>query len=104
MKVSAHRAFALLKELAYVRVSGTEAEKTAAERLLKEALSTGAEAQIEEFSVKAGRVDHAKLVVTEPYVKEYEVTGYERGKNTPEGGLEGELYFLFFARTGIESR
>ena len=93
MKVSAHRAFALLKELAYVRVSGTEAEKTAAQRLLAEALSTGAEAHIEEFTVKAGRVDHAKLVVTEPYTKEYEVTGYERGKNTPEGGLDAEFYY-----------
>ena len=94
MKVSAHRAFALLKELAYVRVSGTPAERTAAERLLKEAQSTGAEAHIEEFSVKCGRVDHAKLMVTEPYVKEYEVTGYERGKNTPEGGLDAEFVYV----------
>lgn len=94
MNVSAHRAFSLLKELAYVRVSGSEAEKTAARRLLEEALSTGVEAHIEDFTVKAGRVDHARLVVTEPYVKEYEVTGYERGKCTPEGGLDAAFCYV----------
>ncbi len=93
MKVSAHRAFSLLKDLAYVRVSGSEAEKTAAQRLLAEAQSTGAEAHIEEFTVKNGRVDHAKLVVTEPYVKEYTVTGYERGKSTPEEGIDLAFHY-----------
>ena len=88
MKVSAHRAFSLLKELAYERVSCSEAEKQAAERLLEVAQSTGASAHIEEFPVACGRVAHAKLVVTEPYVKEYECTGYERGLSTPEGGAD----------------
>ena len=89
MDVSAHRAYRLLKDLAYERLSGSEAEKQAAERLLQEALSTGAQAHIEEFPVACGRVDHAKLVVTAPYQKEYEVTGYERALSTPEGGLYG---------------
>ena len=93
MKVSAHRAFALLKELAYERVSCSEAEKQAAERLLEVALSTGASAHIEEFPVACGRVKHAKLVVTEPYVKEYECTGYERGLSTPEGGVDLCFYY-----------
>lgn len=93
MEVSAHRAFALLKDLAYERLSGSVDEKRAAERLLQEALSTGAQAQIEEFPVACGRVEHAKLVVTAPYEKEYEVTGYERAQSTPEGGLDGEFYY-----------
>ena len=93
MDVSAHRAFSLLKDLAYERLSGSDAEKQAAERLLAEALSTGAQAQIEEFPVSCGRVDHAKLVVTAPYQKEYEVTGYERAQSTPEGGLDAEFYY-----------
>ena len=42
MKVSAHRAFNLLKELAYERVSCSEAEKQAARKLLEVAQSTGA--------------------------------------------------------------
>lgn len=93
MKVSAHRAYALLKDLAYERLSCSPAEKQAAERLLQEALSTGAKAQIEEFPVACGRVDHARLVVTAPYRKEYEVTGYERSQSTPEGGLDAEFYY-----------
>ena len=93
MDVSARRAFQLLKEMAYVRVSGTDEEKKAAERLLKEAKSCGVQAGIEEFTVKSGKVHRAKLVVTEPYVKEYEVTGYERSLSTPEGGLEAEFYY-----------
>ncbi len=93
MKVSAHRAFGLLKELAYERVSCSDAEKQAAQKLLEVALSAGAQAQIEEFPVACGRVNHAKLVVTEPYVKEYEVTGYERGLSTPEGGVDLDFYY-----------
>lgn len=91
--VSAKRAFTLLKELAYERLSGSEDEKRAAERLLKEALATGAKAQIEEFSVPCGKVSHAKLVVTAPYEKEYEVSGFERALSTPEGGLDAEFYY-----------
>ena len=93
MKVSAHRAFALLKELAYERVSCSEAEKKAAARLLEVARETGAEAHIEEFPVQCGRVKHAKLVVTAPYVKEYECTGYERALSTPEGGVNLPFYY-----------
>ncbi len=93
MKVSANRAFALLKELAYERVSCSDAEKQAAQKLLEVARSAGASAHIEEFPVACGKVHHARLVVTEPYVKEYEVTGYERGLSTPEGGADYEFYY-----------
>lgn len=93
MNVSAHRAFALLKELAYERVSATPAEQQAAERLLAECQSIGVEAHIEEFEVPCGRVDHAKLVVTAPYQKTYECTGYERAANTPDGGLDVEFIY-----------
>ncbi|MBE6936893.1 MAG: M28 family peptidase [Ruminococcaceae bacterium] len=93
MQVSAHRAFALLKELAYEKVSCSPAERRAAERILAEAKQAGVEANLEEFSVACGRVDHAKLVVTAPYRKEYEVTGYERAAATPEDGLDAEFYY-----------
>ena len=93
MSVSAQRAFNLLKELAYEKVSCSPEEKKAAQRLLEEAKACGVEAYIEEFTVPCGRVHKARLTVTAPYVKEYQVTGYERAKSTPEGGLEGELYY-----------
>ena len=93
MDVSARRAFALLKELAYVRLSGSAEERSAAVRLQEEAQKAGAQAAIEDFKVACGKVNKAKLVVTEPYVKEYEVTGYERANSTPEGGLDAEFYY-----------
>ena len=93
MNVSAHRAFALLKDLAYERVSCSQAEKQAAARLLAEAQSAGAQAHIEEFTVPCGRVHHARLVVTKPYVKEYPVTGYERAASTPEGGVDLPFFY-----------
>lgn len=93
MHVSAHRAFGLLRELGYERVSGSEAERTVACRLLAEAQATGAEAHLEEFAVPCGRVRRACLKVTAPYEKEYEVTGYERARSTPPQGLDGEFYY-----------
>lgn len=93
MEVSAHRAFALLKSLAYERLSASEAEAKAANVLLETAQSTGAQAQIEEFSVPCGKVHHALLQVTAPYVKTYEVTGYERAASTPEGGLDAPFLY-----------
>lgn len=93
MNVSAHRAFSLLKDLAYERVSCSEAEKSAAARLLEEAQSAGVPAHLEEFPVACGRVKHALLRVTAPFTKEFEVTGYECAASTPEGGLDCEFYY-----------
>ncbi len=93
MDVSARRAFALLKELAYVRVSGSEEETKAAFRLKEEIEKCGVAVQIEPFCVKSGIVKKALLKVTAPYEKTYEVTGYERSLSTPEGGLDGEFYY-----------
>lgn len=93
MDASAHRAFALLKSLAYERVSCSEAEKTAANRLLEEARAAGAQAHLEPFSVPCGRVRRAKLAVTEPYYKEYFATGYERAASTPPEGLDAEFFY-----------
>lgn len=93
MQVSAHRAFALLKDLAFERVSCSPAERKAAERLMEEAKQAGIPAHLEEFKVPCGRVKHAKLVVTAPYHKEYEATGYERALSTPEGGLDVPFYY-----------
>ena len=93
MNVSAHRAFGLMKELAFERVSCSEAERRAAERLLAEAQAAGLQAHLEEFTVKCGRVSHARLTVTGPFHKEYEVTGYERAASTPAGGVELPFYY-----------
>jgi len=80
MEVSAHRAFQMLKSLAYVRLSGSEAEKKAANVIKDACTEAGVDVHIEEFTVATGKVNHAKLVVTEPYHKEYAVSGFERAR------------------------
>ena len=92
--VSAHRAFSFLRTYGYERVSCSKEERTVAEALLNECTSLGVSAQLEEFTVPCGRVSHALLRVTSPYVKEYEVTGYERAASTPEGGLDTEFLYV----------
>ena len=93
MDTSAHRAFALLKALAYERVSCSEAEKAAANHLMEEARAAGAQVHLEPFAVPCGRVRRAKLAVTEPYYKEYFATGYERSASTPPEGLDAEFFY-----------
>ena len=55
MHVSAHRAFGLLRELGYERVSGSAQERAVAQRLLEEVQGAGVAAHLEEFSVPCGR-------------------------------------------------
>ena len=93
MEVSAHRAFQMLKSLAYVRLSASPEEAKAAEVLKNACIEAGADVHIEEFSVPLGKVNSAKLVVTAPYHKEYAVSGFERSLSTPEGGLDAEFYY-----------
>ena len=69
MEVSAHRAFQMLKSLAYVRLSASPEEAKAAEVLKNACEEAGVDVHIEEFSVACGKVNHAKLVVTAPYHK-----------------------------------
>lgn len=93
MHVSAHRAFGLLRELGYERGERLRAGAGSGQRLLEEVQGAGVAAHLEEFSVPCGRVKHARLKVTEPYEKEYEVTGYQRARSTPAEGLDGAFYY-----------
>jgi len=93
MEVSTHRAFQMLKSLAYVRLSASPEETKAAEVLKNACVEAGVDVHIEEFSVPCGKVNSARLVVTAPYKKEYAVSGFERSLSTPEGGLDAEFYY-----------
>ena len=54
MHVSAHRAFGLLRELGYERVSGSAQERAVAQRLLEEVQGAGAAAHLRNFPCPAG--------------------------------------------------
>ncbi len=88
------RAFDLLKELAYERLSGTAEELRAAQRLQAECQSIGVDAAIEGFTVHEGVVHTATLEVLEPYCKKYEITGFERSASTAPDGEEMELVYV----------
>lgn len=94
MNVSAHRAFSFLRTYGYERVSCSPEERTVAEAILHEAQALSLSGQLEEFTVGCGRVSHALLRVTSPYVKEYTVSGYECAASTPEGGLDAEFMYV----------
>ena len=91
--LSGKRAFELLKEIAYERVSGSAEELRAAQRLKAEVESIGLDCHLESFDVQEGIVHKATLEVLEPYYKEYEICGYERSDSTsPEGEVFEFVY------------
>ncbi len=94
MNVSEERAFELLKAMAFERVSGSEAERRAADLLRAEAASFGVLAEIDSFEVEDADVFEATLEVTAPWHQSFEVTGYKRSANTPEGALEAEFLYV----------
>lgn len=94
MAVSEERAFELLKKMAFERVSGTDAERRAAEILRDEAASFGVAAEFDPFSVEDADVLRAELEVLSPFYKKYEVTGFRRSADTPDEGLTAEFLYV----------
>ena len=99
MEVNAKRAFELLNKLSFERVSCTAEETRTAEALLAEIDSftwarSDIQRVIEVFKASTGTVTAARLIVTEPYEKEYPVTAYLRSDSTPDDGLELELVYV----------
>lgn len=99
MEVNAKRAFELLNKLSFERVSCTAEETRTAEALLAEIDSftwarSDIQREIEVFKASTGTVAAARLIVTEPYEKEYPVTAYLRSDSTPDDGLELELVYV----------
>ena len=92
-EISGKRQLEFLADFDYIREAGTAGEEKAAERIQKTLDSFGMESQLEEFSFDTFQMKKAKLKVTEPYTKEYTVTGYGRCGNTAEDGLEAPFVY-----------
>ena len=88
------RAFELLREIAFTRMSGTPEELKAAEIFAREAEAIGVEHEIEPFTVYDGEVERAELEVLEPFHARYEVTGMRRSLDTGDEGIEAELVYV----------
>ena len=88
------RAFELLREIAFTRMSGTPEELKAAEIFAREAEAIGVEHEIEPFTVYDGEVERAEMEVLEPFHARYEVTGMRRSLDTGDEGIEAELVYV----------
>lgn len=78
----------------FVREAGTEGERNAAEMIRKALEGVGVECCEELFFFGGFRINKAVLKVTEPYEKEYVVSGYGRCGNTPEDGLKADFLYV----------
>ncbi len=78
----------------FVREAGTSGEEKAAQLIREELEGFGADCQEEPFIFETFRMKEARFVVTEPYEKEYTVTGYGRCGSTPLEGIEAPFLYI----------
>ena len=96
--ISGARALEFLRQFDFIREAGTEGEQAAAEKIRKyleqNVSGPGITFREEPFSFEESRILEARLVVTEPYQKEYSVVGCAGCGNTPENGLEAPFLYV----------
>lgn len=94
MDISGKRMYELLEKLNFVRLSTYEGEKKAADILAGEIEKIGVKPVIETFKAPRYTIKTAKLAVTEPFYKEYEVSGYGFSGNAAANGIEADFIYL----------
>lgn len=96
--ISGARALEFLRQFDFIREAGTEGELAAAEKIRKyleqNVSGPGITFREEPFSFEESRILEARLVVTEPYQKEYSVVGCAGCGSTPENGLEAPFLYV----------
>ena len=93
-EISGKRQMEFLAEFDYIREAGTVGEEKAATIIQETLNSFGVENHLEEFCFETFQVKKAKLTMTEPYAKEYIVTGYGRCANTDENGRNESFLYV----------
>lgn len=95
--ISGHRALDFLKEFDFIREAGTEGERRAAgkirEWLERNVTGNGISLRTESFPFEESCVTQARLIVTEPYCKEYLVTGCRNCGSTSDEGVEAPFLY-----------
>lgn len=86
-KISGQHQMDFLADFDYIRAAGTPDEKKAALQIQRTLESLGVENRLEEFTFETFRIKKAKLLVMQPYQKEYTVTAYGRCADTAKMGL-----------------
>ena len=93
-EISGKRQMEFLAEFDYIREAGSVGEEKAATIIQETLNSFGVENHLEEFCFETFQVKKAKLTITEPYAKEYIVTGYGRCANTDENGRNASFLYV----------
>ena len=88
------KAYQLLQDIGFERMSGTDNEAKAAQIILNYLKELGLEGHLEAFKVNTSDITKAKLEVLEPYQKEYTCTAYAGCAVTPEEGQVFDLTYL----------
>ena len=94
MNICGKRMYSLLEKLNFERLSTFDGERKAAEILVKEIEEIGLTPVVETFKAPRYTITKAKLEVTEPFYKEYEVTGYGFAGNDAADGIEADFVYL----------
>lgn len=92
-QINGQRQMEFLAKFNYIREAGTRGEEKAAELIREELKSFGVKSHEEPFTFDAYKVKKASFTVTEPYEKEYTVTGYCKCGSTPEEGVEAPFLY-----------
>ena len=93
-EISGKRQMEFLSGFDFIREAGTDGEKKAADMIRETLDRFGVENHLEKFPFYDFRIRRAALEVTEPYRKEYMVTGYGRCGNTPDGGVKAPFLYV----------
>ncbi len=94
MSVNKQRAWENLTKLSFERVTGTQAERDAANMILAECEKAGVEAHLESYEIDMPEIEKAFLAVTKPEYKEYPVIGIGRTANTPDEGITAPFIYI----------
>ena len=92
-EIDGERQLDFVRKFDYIREAGTEGEQKAAASIQEELRSFGLESRLEEFPFEAFEIKEARFFITEPFEKEYVVTGYGKCGSTPEGGVEAPFLY-----------
>lgn len=93
-EINGQRQLDFVRKFDYIREAGTEGEKKAASGILDELSSFGVKGHLEEFPFETCEMKDARFIVTEPFQKEYRVTGYGKCGSTPADGVEAPFLYV----------
>ena len=93
MSASGERAFALLEEMNYIRVAGSDGERRGAGTIERALAEIKVRHHVDEFPIQDYDVQKARFAITAPFVMEAEATGYGFSGNTLEEGIRAPFLY-----------